>query len=136
MPIARSRSTAPVFTGSRIATFDLPAASPRSTGRLLLVLRDLAKTVDSLVLRLYLVRPGAAAQPLGEVYTYGEGPRDAGGNPERFAPVTMTLDVTASARLLTGPVEIYLRVFDPRERELAGVPITLESVELTAGESP
>lgn len=135
MPLARCLAHGPVFTGARIATFDLPAAAARS-GSLRLVLKNLEKTEDSVRLRLLAAPPGGTPQAIGELYTYGEGPRRPGDDAERFSPVTMSLDVTASAGSFAGKVEVYLKVFDAHDREITGLPIRLESVELSADNGP
>jgi len=100
-----------------------------------IVLEGMKKTESSLTLQI-LLKANSSEFVAGELYTYGEGPRDVPDTTGRFFPITLRLDITEVARRLTScpRVEVYVKVLDGKRQEVKNEPLAIESVELRTGE--
>jgi hypothetical protein len=120
-----------VRSGERLAGFDVRALDV-TEHRVKLVLHGVRKTASSLVLAISLSGGTAGSVPAGKLYTYGEGSATGRDTEHRFFPVTLTLDITAALRRLSGAerIDVALHILDAHGRELADQTLLLDGVEL------
>jgi len=131
MRIAYSTVGRQVRSGEQLTSFDGNIRDVAGQ-RVKLVLRGVEKTAASLVLRIALATDPQAPIVAGNLYTYGEGPVVGSNIQDRFAPMTLALDITTALRGLPKPshVNVFLHILDPHGRERTDEAITLESAEI------
>jgi hypothetical protein len=120
----------PIRSGQTLATFKIGGTTAAAASRSELVIHGMEKTPDSLVL-VVTVSAGNQAVEAGRLYTFGEGEM-TGGQPGRFDPVTMTLDVTdALAKIRpSSTVMVTLKILDAQGAERRKDSIVVDEIEL------
>jgi hypothetical protein len=118
-----------IRSGERLGRLDGAALARASGGPVELLFEGVQKTEASLDLRFSLAGPTGARVVAGSLYTYGEGCSKQA--PERFFPMTLTLDITeAAGQMAGGAADVVLEIFDAHGRELKEATVFLESVTL------
>ena len=93
-PVAYAKIAGNVRTGQRLIRLFPNLLSLTAKDQIRLVLNGLEKTEKSLVLSVFLASHDAEPLPAGNIYTYGEGPKNGIRLEERFFPLTLSLDIT------------------------------------------
>jgi hypothetical protein len=131
MLIAHAAVGRAVSSGEKLASLDFGQLDQRGTGQIELVFDGIHKTTNSLEIRLLLSSGSGKPTVAGSLFTYGEGSHSSQDDTGRFAPMKMSMDVTAAARQLAGSSQVDVRVqlLDSNGREVKE-PLILDKLEL------